>query len=222
MARADFENMVIKYIDKIIPGSNNKKLYEGLFKSLTDSEFKQFVKDLENNKLHLVFISPNYSDKNLSVENNLKIAKELGHDFFQKVWIGPTNTEPKYLTNIKFLVYDLPIRRTAQITMKKINIPENNNTMDLLTGQPTGASKGSKLTYPEIQILMGGGFENTLAELLKNRGGDIGSNNAMNALLIQNGSASQEVANRYATGVESTKTLNNYLKAMHIASNINQ
>ena len=62
------------------------------------------------------------------------------------------------------------------------------------------------------------GLEDTLKELMKIRGGDNGSLNAMNKMLYTQGSASQDQVNQYQTGVTSTKTLKMYFLGMHIRS----
>ena len=113
---------------------------------------KSFIADLESGKRFLTIIEPNGLDTGLSVENNLKIAEELGHKFFQRLWIEGKEGEPAYLTPIEYLVVDLPIRRASQLLIKKIKVPEHNRVVDVLSGQPTGESKGAKISYPELQV----------------------------------------------------------------------
>jgi hypothetical protein len=220
MARKDAEKVMLKYIEKILPGTDNVKLYKDKFKKMSNGEFAEFIQNLKNRKEHLVIIAPNYAEKELSVERNFKIAKELGYDFFQELDVGQIEDMPPYRTPIKYLVFDLPFRRTAQLLVKKISIPEDSRSVDLMTNQPTGKSAGGKLTYPEIQIMAAMGMDKTVIELLKFRGGDKGGNKALNVMLTKYGTANQEILNKFSTGVQSTKTLKTYLTAMHLKNNL--
>jgi hypothetical protein len=127
---------------------------------------------------------------------------------------------PDYLTPIKYFIVDLPIRRASQVLKKKISIPEHSKTVDKLTGQPTGDSKGAKISYPEVQVLMAMGMEQSSTELLKYRGGDLGGYRAMRTMLTKYGMSKQEALSPYATGPESTKTFKAILTAAHLSSNL--
>jgi len=218
--RKSAEEHIIKYVHKIAPGGENKKLYEDLFKSMSNKDFDLFMNRLRNKEITLSVIVPNGSKIKLSVDRNYKIAKELGFDFFQHLTIGPANGIPAYKTDIKYLVLDLPFRRASQLLTKGVSVSDNNSTVDLTTGQVTGASKGSRITFPELQILTGIGLEKTVLELVKHRGGDTGSLRAMSASLSRYGKVTQNMLEAYSTGVVSTKVLHTYLTAIHLKNNM--
>jgi len=220
--RKGAEELILKYIDKIAPGGENKKLYEDLFKSMNAKEFDEFMVNLKNKKITLCVIVPLNSDisKHTTVKNNVKIGKELGYDFFQHVTIKGQDGVPPYKSPNKYLVYKLPFRRAAQTISKKISIPKNTKSIDLSTGQVTGDSQSSKLTYPEIQMLTGMGLEKSLKELLKNRGGDLKSQNAMMNILYKTGKIDDATLKQYEDKVISAKTLINYWRASHISTTL--
>jgi len=218
--RKKVEDFILKYVDKIAPGSNNKQLYKDMFKEMSDKEFKVFMDNLKKKKLTLSIIEPNTKKSTISVENNYKIAKELGFSFFQRLTIRGKPGIPDYTTPNKYLIMALPVRRASQLLTKKISIPSDDKSIDLTTGTVTGKSRGSKLTMPEIQILAGMGLNKSIKELMKYRGGDLGAKNAMSALLMKQGSVSQDVLDRYSTGVVSSKTLSSYWNAVHIKNNV--
>lgn len=223
MGRKEAEEYIIKCINKIDMGSKklNGTLYKDLFKRMSDSEFKDLITGLKNKTTTLSMIVPNGGDVKISVENNFNIAKEIGLEFFHNLkFTNNQNGIPNYTTPNKYLVYILPIKRAAQLLSKKISIAENNNKKDILTGQVTSDSKASKLTYPELQVLSGLGLKDSLRELTKIRGGDDGASRAMDKLLYHQGSVSQSVLNTYAEGAQSTKSLKNFLLAMHIRSTL--
>jgi predicted CopG family antitoxin len=214
------EDFIISYIDKLLPGSENVDIYRKLFKNMTDEQFSDFMLKLENKENRLAIIAPNFGKSKLNVERNLKIADELGHNFFQRIWIDGVGERPKYLTPIPYMVIDLPLRRQAQLLIKKISIPDDNKTVDNLTGQPTGSSKGSKISYPEIQVLAAMNLDNSLLELLKFRGGDTKGFIAMNKMISIRGGVSLTAIERFAGGVESTKTLKSLLTGMHLSNTL--
>lgn len=218
--RKSAEAFIVKYIEKLMPGSENTTIYKNMFKNMSDTQFDEFMMKLKSGSNKLAIIAPNFGKQKLNVSRNLEIAEELGHNFFQKIWVGAFGTRPRYLTPIPYMVVDLPLRRQAQLLIKKISIPEDNKTVDTLTGQPTGSSKGSKISYPEIQVLAAMGLDQSLLELLKFRGGDTKGFIAMNKMISLRGGVSLNAIERFAGGVESTKTLKAFLTAMHLSNTL--
>ena len=214
------EDEILKYIQAIDPSGHNKTLYEQKFKSMTDVEFEVMIDRLENGKEHLAIVAPNCSPVKLDVERNFEVAEQLGHNFFQHVWMPERDGVPAYLTPIPYLVIDLPLRRQAQLLEKKISIPADNNAVDDFTGQVTGASKGSKISYPEVQVVSAMGLDKSLEELMKARGGDEGAFNAMNSMIQRTGAVSLAAIERFSTGVKSKQALNTLLAGMMLSSTL--
>jgi hypothetical protein len=214
--RKQAQDFILEYIEKLCPGGENVQMYQALFDTKSDEEFDTFMKDLKSGKVKLAITAPNFGKSNLTTARNLELAKELKHNFFQRVWIPAKDGSPSYLSPIPYLVVDLPLRRQAQLLSKKISIPEDNNSVDDFTGQPTGKSKGSRVSYPEINILAALGLNKGLEELLKYRGGDEKGFNAMNTMIDRTGGVSMKAIEPYASGVKSTATLGSFLKAMHL------
>jgi len=213
--RKETEAYILKYIDElIIGGSEVTDLYRNLFKSMNDKEFDIFMQNLRSGKTTLSVIIPNGGKLNIDMNNNFKIAKKLGFSFFEKVKITGDKEIGDYVTPIEFLVLKLPVRRAAQLLMKKISIPEDTKSIDVGSGQVTGKSRGARMTLPEIQILTGLGMDKSISEILTVRGGDMGAGNAEEQLLYKQGSATLEQIEQYKTGVVSKKTLNAYFNAM--------
>lgn len=214
------EDFILKYIDKLLPGSQNKASYEALFANMDDDKFDEFMQSLNDGTRRLAIIAPNLAKVKLSTERNLKIAEELGHDFFERVWMDGGNETPPYLSPMKYLIVDLPLRRQAQLLEKKIRIPEDNKSIDDLTGQPSGKSKGSKLSYPETQMLAAQDLESSLVEMLKYRGGDIKGFNAMNDSISRTGGVSMSSIESLGTKVRSTSSLHILLTGMHLENTL--
>lgn len=220
-ATTDF---IISQLEKIDMSSSKNKvnttLYKEMFAKMSDLEFNKFMENLRDKVTTLSIIVPNGGDVKISVENNMKVAKDLGHNFFQKFEFSNMADTPDYTTPNEYLTMILPIRRAAQLLSKKISVPDGDKNVDMTSGQVTGKSKSSKLTLPEIQMLVGMGFKTSIRELIKIRGGDLGANNALNNMLFKTGKATQEDIEPYSTGVVSKKTLKNFLRASHITSTL--
>lgn len=219
--RTKVEAFIIKQISLLVDGEeNNIKRYKDFFASMNDKQFEKFIDDLATGKKFLSVEMPNFGKKELSVERNLKIADDIGHSFFQRLWIEGKGDTPTYLTPIEYLVVDLPIRRASQLLTKKISVPKHNKVIDALTGQPTGESKGAKISYPELQVLSAMGMEKSLIELVKYRGGDARGRAAMSGMLSKFGKVRIDSLKPYASGVESTNTVRTFLLAAHLRSTL--
>lgn len=208
--------MILEYVEKLLPGSENTAIYNDLFASMDDDLFDLFMKKLESGEARLAVIAPNLDEPKLEIERNFKIADELGHQFFERIWIDSGTEVPPYLSPIPYLVVDLPLRRQAQLLVKKISIPEDNKSIDDFTGQPTGKSKGSKISYPETQIMSALSLDANLTELLKYRGGDVKGFDAMNNAISKTGGVSLQAIAALGTKVKSTQTLSIFLSCMHL------
>lgn len=214
------EEYILTYIKKLTTDDTNLNLYRNMFKEMNDSQFDEFMTKLKNKEINLALLVPPGKDNTVSLENNIKIYKELGGDFFQHIKVGPTEELPGYTTPNKYMVFKAPVRRAAQLLIKKRSIAKDPYKTDLLSGQVAGDSKACRITLPEIQLLLGIDSESMLKELLKTRGGDLQEFNALNAILYKTGSVTQAMLSNFQSGVVSTKTLNAYLLSAHIRSTL--
>lgn len=209
------EAFILKYIERLVPGSENPKMYQELFAEMDDKQFHDFIHGVGTGKDQLAVVAPNFGKSKITIQNNLEIGDELGHNFYERLWIQPAGGGRAYLSPVAYLVMDLPLRRQAQLQVKKMSVPEDNMSVDDLTGQPSGKSDSAKISYPETQVLAALKLDHTLTELLKYRGGDTQGFNAMNDSFAKTGGASQEAIKHLAGGVRSTQTLRTILTGMH-------
>lgn len=213
------EQMVYACLEDILPGSQNTQIYADIFRVMSDEDFDGWIKKLIAKETYIAIIAPEKSGPQLSVANNLQVAKKWGHEFFERIWMDPKNGAPAFLSNDKYLVVDFPLKRQAQFLVKKISIPEDNRSIDNLTGQPTGKSKGAKISWPEVQIMAAlGGFDNTIVEFIKFRGGDLQGFNAMNHSIHTTGGVSLSSIGVLGTRVKSVQSLSTLLTSMHLTN----
>lgn len=217
--RKQVEDTILTYVKKITNDERNVNLYKDLFKRLSNDEFDNWMLDLKNRKTTLSVIAPNGEDNGISKENNIKVAKELGYDFFQHLTITKKDGT-KYTTPIKFFIVKLPIRRFQQILSKGRLVVTNTKKVDMLTGQVTSDSRCSKITLPELNVLTSLGLNYTARELMKIRGGDLGASRALDNQLVTQGTASQTEIEKYSTTTLSVQSLKAYLLGLHIRSTL--
>lgn len=211
----------LRYVlESILPNGGMFELYSARLNPLSEQEFEDWINRLDNQIERLAVIAPNFGKARLEVERNLKLAEEWGHNFFERIWIETDDNTPAYLSNDKYLVILLPLRRQAQLLAKKISVPEDSNSIDIFSGQPVGSSRGSSISYPESQILRALGLPNNQEELLKLRGGDVKGYAAMNTSISRTGGVSMAEVRKLGTEVTSTRTLSTLLFSAHIANTL--
>lgn len=215
--RKKAEKSILDIVSDIDKSGINTDIYKKLFKKLTDEQFDNILLAMHNKEMYISIVTPPFSDVKPTYENNVKVLKSLGKKYFHKL----TYTTDKMSTqsDIETLVFDVPIRRLAQLLTKNISVSEHNRVRNSMTGTVTGVSKSSKLSLDEVKILNGLGLKETINELFNVRGGDIGAERALTRY-IELGQVPDlyEVA-KFSTGVESTKSLKYLLLGAHIKLN---
>jgi len=215
----------------IEPGNReNVELTRKNLEALTDEQFAAYMAKLRKpandanakDQEVLCYFAPNLADTKITLDQNLAVAAKIGHNFFEQLWVTDAQTGRTYKTPEEYCVVDLPIRRQAQHQEKKATIPLTNNSVDELSGQPTGDSKGSKLSFPELQAQVSQNLEHTIIEEIKLRGGDEKAWIEFERSMIEKGTVSQAELLRLKTTVKSTETLSVLLTGMHLKNNLIQ
>ena len=187
--RARIQRMVAEAMDKLDPSGDNTRRWNGFFGKLDDKGFTRFMQYLKDKKVAVNIIMPNIK-KPLKIKDLLDAAKVVGLKTSHRLWM-PDRTRPgkKYLTNEKYLVLTLPIRRAQQEWDKKLSVPSRDKRIDALTGQVASDDRACAISAPEIQSLNVRGLHNVLSELVRVRGGDVAAYGDMNRQLQENGEA---------------------------------
>lgn len=220
MARADAEKIVLQWMDDIDPSGDNTKRWKAKFKSMDDEVFKYFVDTLRQGLDYISVVSPNFTNTQVGIENNFRVARKYGVKMFQRIWTTDPVTGRQYLSNDEYPVFHLPVRRQIQMAKEKFSYAHNNDKTDSLTGQPTGESEGGSISYPEVLVLYSRGLSKSVEELIWARGGNKGAFRMMNKKIQESGSCTLKELEPHSTGIKSTKILSTYMKAIHIANNV--
>lgn len=218
--RKKAEEFILKFLKEIEPTGYNVEAYKKVFAEMSDKTFDLYMRGMRDKTMYLVIFKPMYEAKGITIENNFKVAEKYGLKFYERLIFTGNKNEPDHMTATTSLVGYLPYRRQSQTLVKKISVPANNKTIDQLTYQPTGASKGSKISFPELQVLIGMKLDKTIEELIQIRGGDRGGFAAYNAMIMRYGRVNLSALENHKTGVESTRTLKIYMASMHISTTL--
>lgn len=218
-------------LNDIIPNTPIIDVYTETINNMTDEQLEHWIVAMENGVLDypdvtkpattISLIVPNLDKQHrLNITRNLKLAEKMGHDFFEQVWLTNPTTGQTTLSNRRYLCMDLPVRRQAQTLDTKISVADDDTQVDDFTGQVTGDSKGSSISYPEVQMLDAQGLPNTLNELLRVRGGDNEAWRLMKNNLIKYGSFSQEELATLDSRAKVNDAFARILEGMHIRNNL--
>lgn len=179
---------IIKVMNTLDPTGDNGKRYADQLGNMSDNEFIQFMDYIAKHKTNINIVMPNMK-KTLRIPDIIKALQLVNMNVYHKLWLQDRTTGRKYLTNEKYLVLQLPIRRAQQEVDKKLSVPSRDQRIDALTGQVTGPDKACALSAPEIQSLNTRGLEATLNELVRVRGGDINAYGDLKRQLEETGGA---------------------------------
>lgn len=219
--REEATKYALSYISKIDPSGINTEITRQELAALTDEQFAQLMEAFFTNQESLAITAPNFGKVKIDVERNIEIGKELGHNFFQKIIFHSKDPDtPSVLSDAKWLVMEMPWRRTVQMLVEGISVTKHNNSTNARTGAVSGDSEASKLSGPEFGVLHGMGMVKGIEELRGPRGGDEGSWKAMEASMQRTGSASLDEIKEFSTGNQAVRSLSVYLTAMHLANSL--
>ena len=214
--RQKYQQEIMKFLKELDSSGYNCEMYEKIFENMSDREFDEYMKGVADETKAFIIFAPLYKSSAITTENNIKLAEKYKLPLFERIEVTNNPNMPDYVSHQDYLLLDLPVKRQAQNIVTKSSIPDNNRTIDYMTYQPTGDSKGSKLSMPELNSLIAMGLHNSVEELSRYRGGDRGGFRAYNASINQLGSVRLSSIAPYLTGVESTKAIRGILMGMHL------
>ena len=214
----DKKNKIVKLlcnvIDTIDPSKANGDRYRKLLGPMPKSEFTKFMKHLQDGKLQLYIITPNL-ELVLNTRDLLKAAKLTDTALFSRLYLKDGETGKTFLTNEKYPILQLPIRRMEQFLDNKLKVPNDDKSIDGLTGQVSGADAKSSISAQETRVIHARGLDKCLVELLKIRGGDVATYGEFRRQLEETGSCDTDNISS-ATRVKSGHSMHALLVGMHI------
>ncbi len=213
--RKKIEANTIKWINKVDESGLNGKMYQTLFKTMTDAQLTTLVNTA------MPIYEPTGGDVKIDHVRNIAIAKELGHEFRQQLWLTDEKTGQTTLTLHKHFVFDVPVRKQSQLMDKKISVSKHSRNIDHTTGQVVGKkSKSSSFSFPQMFVMYNKGYDKTLIEIIKPRGGDNEQWRAIERNLRETGESTLYPPGHESSTTKSVQTMSAFLKAMDLDNNI--
>ncbi len=213
--RKAVEAFILKHLDIIDPSKTNSQLYTNLFKSMSDAALLRLIE--KRVPIYMPNDGPVYIDPPKVVE---AAKREFGYDFYQHAYFTDPKTGVVSKTVFKHMVMDVPVRRQTQMIEKKASMPVHNRTIDKMTNQPTGASKSSSFSFPQAYVMFSKGYDQSLGELLQDRGGNMKAYRVIDRQIRLTGSASRNFPGREKTKTKSVQTLGIIYKGMHLGNSL--
>lgn len=210
----------INKIDELKPGNKNVAMYKAYFAGLSDDEFEILMDEEVSDIKTLPYYAPNLAEKDVDIENALKVADELGLNLFQRVWMVDPVSGVKFLSTVKYFIVTTQLRRQAQHVSHGKTVAEDSVHTDILTGQAIGPSDTTHLSLPEIMNLEAVGLHSSIEEMLNIRGGNQRGFIEAKQRLINNGQYSLNAIKDLGYRPTSIETMHSFLLGMHFDNNI--
>ena len=209
------EQVLFKQLALLDKSGRNLAYYKEELAKLDDTQFDQWIQGLEREDFFVHLAVPNFEGQGLTYEELLAAGDKLGHSFFERLWLTDRSTGQTYLTPYEYMVIVITLRRQSQSLMTKMSVAPDNSHIDTLSGQPTGESKTSRLSFIEMQFLRNQGMDRAVEELMKARS-DIRALNILDNQIIVSGSGSLDAPGLDDVRVKSVDTLASFLQAAHL------
>lgn len=209
----------IDLLDKS-PDKDNVKYYTELMKKMSAEQFEAFVERVASGQEFIEIKAPNFTNRLHTFERLKEIGTIMGCPFFERVWMTDRATGVRFLSPHKYPILLQPVRRQSQSLMSKISVAPNNNVVDNLTGQPTGESKTSTVSFVEQQVLYTHGADRAIEELIRVRGGNPEAMSRYEKQFLEQGHSSLDAPGMERGNVRSLETSSAFLFAMHIDNNL--
>lgn len=212
--RKKAEAYIYSILDAVDPSGINTKVAKECIPAMSDEKFVEMA------KMGIPIYQPVGGKTKIDYKNNIKVAEKMGIPLSEKLWLTEPKTGLTHLTRHPHLVLLLPIRRQTQMLEKKMSVAKHDKIRDKLTGQVTGPSKASGISFPEAYIIYSDKLDESLQEFLHARGGNEAVNRAFYQALRMTGKGRIHIPGAERTSAKSTRTWGAFYTAMHIGNNL--
>lgn len=207
---------------ELFPGTGNAELFKKDLDRLSNADFAALMKSFGEGTQTPSAILPNLTDYVLTVDHLKAIAKKWNVELFHRLVMTDSDTGREMITPLKYMVIKVHVTRLSQMQETKMSIPEDNLSTDELTGQVTGDSKGSRLSFPEIGVLHAREHDKAILEAISVRGGDDAANRQLEYDIMTTGRGSLSRALDAGKGTSSTRNMATFFRAVHFETTLDK
>lgn len=189
---------------------------------LSDPEFDALMEKIRRGVPMISATLPNLMSPVVKNFDLLAVAKKWGVEFFQNIEMEDPETKEIFTTPIRYMVIREVVPRLQQMIEDKQSIPDDSSHIDDLTGQVTGPSKGSRISFQELNNMASTGANISILEMVSVRGGDQDANRKLENDILMTGTGTVEAAKEFGTGVTSTKNFATLLRVAHLDNTLDK
>ena len=220
--RKKMEDLVFNFFSKLDPSGKNTKKYKDFFGSMSDSQFQSFFNKFFQDKSASLTLAIVTYEHDLSMKNIEDAAKFLGVPLFETVVFPDIDSEngKSITTSFEVPVGYIHMKAMQQMVRKKNSTSVSIDKRDPRTGQVTGDDKDVQFSIDENYGLMAHNAKACLKEFLSVRADDMVMKQEAYSAIRKNGYVSLNELTDNVHNKVALNTLNVYLLAMHIKTNI--
>lgn len=214
--------IAVSLMAELFPKSGNDTMLRSDLEKLSDSQFNELMEQIRQGKPMISATLPNLLSPVVKNYDLLAVAKKWGVEFFQHIEIEDPETKEVFTTPLRYMVIREVSPRLQQMIEDKQSIPDDNTHVDDLTGQVTGPSKGSRISFQELNNMASTGADVSILELISVRGGDEDANRKLESDILMTGEGTVEAAKEFGSGVTSTKNFASLLRTAHLDTTLDK
>ncbi|MDY5647008.1 MAG: hypothetical protein SPF22_08410 [Candidatus Onthovivens sp.] len=220
--RKKMEDLIFNFFSKLDPSGKNTKKYKDFFGAMSDSQFQSFFNKFFQDKSAYLTLDIVTYEHDLSMKNIEDAAKFLGVPLFETVVFPDIDSEngKSITTSFEVPVGYIHMKAMQQMVRKKNSTSVSIDKRDPRTGQVTGDDKDVQFSIDENYGLMAHNAKACLKEFLSVRADDMVMKQEAYSAIRKNGYVSLNELTDNVHNKVALNTLNVYLLAMHIKTNI--
>lgn len=211
-----------RLMEELFPGSGNATQIAADLESLSDAEFDNLIEEMRTGKIVISATLPNLTSPVYNNRHLKEVADRWGVEFFHHIEMEDRDTGKVFTTPVRYMVVREGVTRLQQMIEDKQSIPDDNTHVDDLTGQVTGPSKGSRISFPELNNLKFMKADTAIIELISVRGGDEAANQKLESDISLTGEGRVSDAKEWGTGVTATKNLATLLRTAMLGTTLDK
>lgn len=220
--RQECEKLIYDTFDALDPSGTNTAKYRAMFEPMSDRQFESYLRAFLANDQENFILDINEYDRKVRMEHCEAAAKVLGIPLAETVFMPHLTMDKSHVvaSKQKCLVGWINVKRTQQLLHKKNGLALTDTKYNHLTGQVTGHDKDARDSDIEATMLVSLGAEDVLRELHGPRADDIAMKRQMMTEIATKGYTSLENLEDKPTNKTTLNTVNTYLLAMGIKSDL--
>jgi len=220
--RITAENSIYKLMDDFDPTKYNSGAYKALFDTMSESEFKAYMKQIESEECYVSF-EIDSAKKFLNMEKIFEICNKRGFKTHKYVKYRDNRTKDGTMCSVTpypVLILYMQVKRLQQMLNKKNSVSGNTDKINPITGTVTGDSKAAGVNDTQTYGLIATGQLNTLKELLGPRADDERSKQQMLHHIEMHGSVKLADLHIVPKNKQSLQTTRVYLRGIGILTKV--